>query len=184
MIGVYAFVQGAPQFPELRALQLGEMILLIGPQHPELSVEALKAYEAQVRAIAGQCQACLPARFGAEAESEDALLQSVEPKLGEYLEALALVKGREQMTLRIYGSAEAPKSGTEYLQQKRIPALDPVRAFVKAERIEHHDQPGFLASAYHLIDRGTEAAYRSALDRIDGLRIIATGPWPAWAFAP
>jgi hypothetical protein len=88
------------------------------------------------------------------------------------------------MTLRIYGSLEAPASGTEYLQQKRLPALDPLRALTKAERIEYHAQPGFLASVYHLIEKGTAGAYKEAVGAITKVRIVATGPWPAWSFTP
>ena len=57
---------------------------------------------------------------------------------------------------------------------------------VRAERIEPHEQPGLIASVYHLIDRGRSGEYLRAVEaaRIEPLRLSATGPWPAWSFAP
>src|SRR6266849_1030829 len=81
----------------------------------------------------------------------------------ELLEALELVRGREQMTLRVFGEAPPAdrRSGTAYLESLRrsrsLPELDPLRAalepLVRAERTEVHRGP-LLASVYHLIDRG------------------------------
>ena len=46
--------------------------------------------------------------------------------------------------------------------------------------------PGLLASVYHLIDRGDAAAYHAVVDHADlgTVRVVATGPWPPYAFAP
>ena len=71
-----------------------------------------------------------------------------------------------------------------------LPELDPLRSalagLVRAERVEGHSEPGLVASVYHLIDRGGAAAYRRAVEgiRLDGLRVVVSGPWPAWSFAP
>jgi hypothetical protein len=49
-----------------------------------------------------------------------------------------------------------------------------------------HDTPPLLASVYHLIDRGAADAYRTAIEAApqSTARIVATGPWPPYAFAP
>src|SRR5207253_2273443 len=119
----------------------------------------------------------------------------------ELRDALALVRGREQMTLRVHGpGAPAPAfappagPGTRYLEERRrarrLPELDPLRGalsqVVRAERVERHSEPGLLASVYHLIDRGASPAYVSTVEAtaIEGLRLAVSGPWPAWSFAP
>lgn len=204
MIGLYAIVSQAPasltgaRGEPLRALREGELTLLAGEPPPPLTVEALRAYDAAARRIAEACDACLPARFGASAENEQALLELIKPREAELREALQLVRGREQMTLRIHG-APAPAqpatgSGTRYLEERRrankLPELDPLReklaGIVRAERIERHAKEGFLASVYHLIDRGESARYTHLVQEsvLDKLHLTASGPWPAWSFAP
>ena len=207
MIGLYAVVSRAPpgalgaRGEPLRELRRGEVGLLVGAAPPALSVEALRAHEAAVRRIAEAAEACLPARFGARAEDDEALLRLVEGRQAELLEALQLVRGREQMTLRVHGPSSpspvpppAGGPGARYLEERRrarkLPELDPLRgaleALVRAERIERHSEPGLLASVYHLIDRGAAAEYQRIAGHahLEGLRVRVSGPWPAWSFAP
>src|SRR5262249_60508419 len=86
-------------------------------------------------------------------------------------EALALAAGHAQMTLRVYGEAEATAdkraaeatdgAGQRYLARRlrarRAPEVDPLRhalrGLVSAERIERHERPPLLASVYHLVRR-------------------------------
>ena len=200
MIGLYAVALGRSGAGEVRALPCGELTLLIGDPPPPPSAEALRAHEALVRRIAESADPCLPARFGAAAESEEALLRELAPRVPELLEALELVRGREQMTLRVHGSRRPEtlprkgRRGARYLEEKRrtlrISELDPLRVALlgiqRSERVERHDAPELLASVYHLIDRGTAPEYRAAVERtpIEGLQLTVTGPWPAWSFAP
>ena len=204
MIGVYALVLGTPQGvvgargEPLRAVVCGEFSALTGEAPPQLSVEALRAHEAAVRRIAEASEACLPARFGAASNDDASLLGDLTPRAAELSEALQLVRGREQMTLRVHGPAlpaPAPaSSGTRYLEERRrawkFPELDPLRdalaELIRAERVERHSEPGLLASVYHLIDRGAAARYQQLAGevRLEGLRIAVSGPWPAWSFAP
>ena len=105
-----------------------------------------------------------------------------------------MVRGREQMTLRVYAEARAPErsSGTAYLESLRraraVPEIDPLRsalaALIRAERTEPHGE-SLVASVYHLIDRGRSAEYlRTLADVPLEVRVSASGPWPAWSFAP
>ena len=205
MIGLYAVTLRAPpgalgaRGEVLRELRLGEISLLAGAAPPMLSVEALRAHEAAVRRIAEACEACLPARFGVAAENDESLLSAMRSREPDLMEALKLVSGREQMTLRIHGPAVPTPalpstSGTRYLEERRrarrIPELDPLRTALQgvshAERVERHSEPGLLASVYHLIDRGASAGYRRIVEAtaLPGLRASISGPWPAWSFAP
>ena len=203
MIGLYAIVQNVPEGatdPEgglLRAVRAGRLIALVGPPSPSVSPEALRAHEAAVRRIADKADACLPARFGARAENEAALTRELEERKDELTSALALVQGREQMTLRVRTSlpgkkAGKRKSGTRYLEDRRreqaAPELDPLRQrlnqLVRAEKVERAGE--VLISVYHLIDRGQSEAYSRAITAqpLSGLEVSVTGPWPAWSFSP
>ena len=204
MIGVYAIALGAARGlsgargEPLRVIARDDLELVCGDAPPDLSADALRAHEAAVRRIAETAQACLPARFGSTALDEASLVEAIAGRETELAEALRLVRGREQMTLRVYGtlpSLRAPGGpGTRYLHERRrakaLPELEPLRTalgdLIRAERVEAHAEPGLVASVYHLIDRGCSAQYLRAVEtaRIEPLRISATGPWPAWSFAP
>lgn len=200
MIGLYAIVSAAPEPPvgTLRAVRAGSLVALVGAPPGPPTPDSLRAYDAAVRQIASAVDACLPARYGAHAADEAALVRELRDREDAFASALGLVRGREQMTLRIHGDAPskpppgAGGPGTRYLAQRRhaqtLPELDPLREalrpFVHAERLDRAH--GLFASLYHLIDRGASAAYaRAAGDaRLDGLRVVVSGPWPAWCFTP
>jgi Gas vesicle synthesis protein GvpL/GvpF len=179
-------------------------------ERPAVSEATLRAHDAVIRRLADTVDAILPVRFGALL-SESALTDALAARGRELTEALALVAGREQMTLRLMGEAvprRAPAAvsdhpelgpGARYLAARRAewrrareaPELEPLRPalqpLVRAERVTRHDAPPLLASVYHLIDRGASAAYLSAVERAGGptpVRIVVTGPWPPYAFAP
>jgi hypothetical protein len=204
VIGLYAIALGAKaglpgaRGEPLRVISRDQLQLVCGDAPPPLSAEALRAHEAAVRRVAETAEACLPARFGSGAADEESLLRAVASREDDFTEALRLVRGREQMTLRIHGVLRsAPSSGgpgTRYLEERRraqtLPELGPLRAavaaFARAERVEARSEAGLVASVYHLIDRGRSADYLRAVEAapIDPLRAVASGPWPAWSFAP
>jgi len=83
--------------------------------------------------------------------------------------------------------------GTRYLQQRaadlQIPGAEPLRTaaarWVRAERSERHAQGRLTGSLYHLVPRGSVAAYQRAVERAavdSGLTTIVSGPWPPYAF--
>jgi hypothetical protein len=177
---------------------------------PALAAPALRAHDDVVRRLATLAEALLPARFGTVAEDERALATALEPRLPALREALTLVRGCEQMSLRVFGAASAVAAepadasaggpGARYLQERRrahrhaseLPGLEPLRRalgrLVRAERIEPHHTPPLLASVYHLVPRGVAAAYRERLEAtrtvLQPWRVDASGPWPPYAFAP
>jgi hypothetical protein len=197
-LNVYAIADRPPALAVLgalgepvRALPAGPFFALAGEvdRPPELTAEMVRAHEAAVRRLAGACPALLPVRFGSFAGQVD-----LSAREAELLEALELVRGREQMTLRVFGEAPPAdrRSGTAYLESLRrsrsLPELDPLRAalepLVRAERTEAHRGP-LLASVYHLIDRGRAPEYLRALAGVAlEVRVAPSGPWPAWSFAP
>jgi len=221
---VYALLGEAPR-PDvgaglcaepLRVVRVGDLVAAVGEmsERPPVSEATLRAHDAVVRRLAGAVDAILPVRFGSLL-SESALADALGARARELREALALVAGREQMTLRLLGeatpgpaAAPAPDHpadgdlgpGARYLAARRAewrraheaPELEPLRPalqpLVRAERVTRHDTPPLLASVYHLVDRGGVAAYRAAVEdgaaAVAPLRVVATGPWAPYAFAP
>ncbi|HEX3529226.1 MAG TPA: GvpL/GvpF family gas vesicle protein [Thermoanaerobaculia bacterium] len=175
----------------------GEPLRLIGggpvcgvagslPEKPQPVPPALAAHDAVVRRLSEQIAALLPARFGQTLPDEQALTDWLAAHAPELAEALVQVAGCVQMTLRVYGEAQAmlpdvpdvPPAGgpgTRYLEQRRreterersLPEIAPLREalrpLLKAERIERPVSPAaagrLRATAYDLIARGASDDY-------------------------
>ena len=175
---------------------------------PPISGEALRAHDLAVRGLAAQAEAFLPARFGQIFADRAALLDAVGPRTRAFAEALALVRGCSQMTLRWFGDSapEAPTPvetaggpGAQYLARRRAElavehSLPEVAAehqrlqpYVRAERLRRGGAPGLIGTAYHLVADTDLARYRAELAQLPSrpeLRLRASGPWPNYAFAP
>jgi hypothetical protein len=88
--------------------------------------------------------------------------------------------------------------GTRYLSGKRrvqapLPAeIDSLRRslrpMVRAERITTHDDPPLIATLHHLVPCNDGSEYRrevaAAAESVAPFRVVATGPWAPYAFAP
>ena len=196
----------------LRAVRIGDLIAAVSDMadRPSVNEATLRAHDAVVRRLADAVDAILPVRFGSLL-SESSLTMLLTTRAREFRDALVLVAGREQMTLRVLGDTAArPEAaadaadtadlgpGARYLASRRAewrrarevpeitslrPALQPL---VRAERVTRHDAPPLLASVYHLIDRRGAAAYRDVVERWPQtpVRLAVSGPWPPYAFAP
>jgi len=191
----------------LRLIEVARLLVVAGRIHnaPRVTPTALRRHDATMRRLAGRTDAVLPIRFGTVVGDRLALARALAPRAAGLREALALVAGHEQMTLRVYGEAvttsdesatESAGAGQRYLERRlrarRAPEVDPVRralrGLVSAERIERHERPPLLASVYHLVRRGDSKRYLAAVAaasaRLAGVRVSPSGPWPAYAFAP
>ena len=194
----------------LRFVRVAGLVLAAGPMSraPGPSLSTLRRHDAVVRRLAGAVPAVLPARFGALVTDRAALAELIGPQAATLRRALAQVAGREQMTLRLYGSARRGEveatvplpagPGTRYLTSRSaatlraLPDLARLRrtlaGLVRAERIEPSQTPPLLGSVYHLVDRGQRRAYQRALRRVTcqlaDLRVVPSGPWTPYAFAP
>ena len=191
----------------LRLIEVARLLVVAGRIHnaPRVTPTALRRHDATMRRLAGRTDAVLPIRFGTVVGDRLALARALAPRAAGLREALALVAGHEQMTLRVYGEAvttsdesatESAGAGQRYLARRlrarRAPEVDPVRralrGLVSAERIERHERPPLLASVYHLVRRGDSKRYLAAVAaasaRLAGVRVSPSGPWPAYAFAP
>ncbi|MCO5165694.1 MAG: GvpL/GvpF family gas vesicle protein [Planctomycetes bacterium] len=197
----------------LRAVSPGGLQAVVGVLSAApsgTSPEGLRGHDAVVRRLADVAAAVLPARFGQTAPDEGALADRVRPRADALRRALDLVRGREQMTLRLFGAGAAPVEpappddaalgpGARYLARRRaalgvpeaadlLAALGPA---VRASRVER-PAPGraagaLLASVYHLVDRGAADVYRARVEALAPAlaprRVRVSGPWPAYAFA-
>ncbi|MBI1734726.1 MAG: GvpL/GvpF family gas vesicle protein [Candidatus Rokubacteria bacterium] len=195
----------------LRAVPAGALVAVVGEVEgpPPLDPPTLRAHDAVVRALAQSVDALLPVRFGTIAADEAQVAAMVAERRDALAGALELVAGREQMTLRVFGTAPertapAPArargggAGTRYLTARRaadrraravpeIAWLRPaLRRFVQAERVERHRTPPLVATVHHLIRRGQAPAYLAVIERAARtarpVRVVASGPAPPWAF--
>jgi hypothetical protein len=159
-------------------------------QIPALDRAMLNAQDRVVRELHARAEALLPMRFGTSVASEVELerkIESLDPGLRDSLE---LVRGREQMTLRVLRAAEAAASardsdeivsagsseaergaGASYLDARRAAAIPSeiagltraVQPLQRATRVERGRVEGLVATVYHLIDRGSSEPYRGAI---------------------
>lgn len=195
----------------LRVVEVSGLHVVVGPvrRRPPPSAAALQRHDQVVRRLTAGAAAVLPVRFGTLVADAEALARALAPRAPELGRALDLVRGCHQMTLRISrrtpaGNARdaAPSAvggglpGTRYLTERlrarQVPEIAPLqralRPVVRAERVERHDRPPWLASVYHLVPRGDVERYAAIVaaagPRLPELTIATSGPWPAWAFAP
>lgn len=178
------------------------------PASPPISEAELQRQHAIVMRIAETAPAVLPARFGSLVD-ETELVAIVRQRAETFREALELVRGNAQMTVRIplkkssphraakrspalQGCPPSAESGRAYLEQRlkdasprafpaRIDAsLEAVRRFVLDERRKESDAG--MVTVYQLVRRGDVDAYKKRLVRVPGM--LVTGPWPPFAFVP
>jgi hypothetical protein len=210
---VYAVLEGdPPPLPgaRMRFVSCGGLSVAVrsAPGPPAPRRPALRRHAEVVHRLWDAAPAVLPARFGSLVADEPALLRELQPRLPELRAALRRVRGRAQMTLRVWnpvagrrGPATShpdavPGTGRQYLAARAafwrgadvpgLPALlEALRPLRAAEHIERHAQAPLAASVYHLVDRARVGEYRRALARGRGrLRLRVSGPWPPYAFAP
>jgi hypothetical protein len=152
----------------LRRLDVGTVAAILGEtEAPAVTPEALAAHDTVVRRLAERLPALLPARFGQTVPDEPTLSAWIAVRERDLVEALALVQGCVQMTLRVFAGAEAqiapapedlPKDlpenlgpGARFLHTRRdaaararalpeiAPLRDALRPLLRAERIERPD---------------------------------------------
>lgn len=206
-------LQGLEREP-LRVVRCGKLALIVGEARAAIQPDAghLVRYDRILRSLAAATVAILPARFGVLVGDEARLRALVVNRSAEFLEALRLVSGREQMTLRVRFPAGAMENllsrrrspqhervtGARYLSLRaallRSPSSPEVRlletrlsGLVRAERVPQRREPD-MAVLYHLIDRGTARAYLSAIREVarvlPGVHLSPSGPFPPYAFVP
>ena len=202
---LYAIVDRPPSAPLGKQLGVaragGAHVVFERGGAREPTAANLRKHDRVVKRLTRSCSAVLPFRFGSVVPDRRALgdlLGAIAPAVARGLED---VRDATQFTLRVYGRPvpnRRPKAGgpgTRFMEERlrahRVPEIDAVttatKPFVRASRAQRHDRPPLLASVYHLVARADVRKYRAALaastKTLDGVRVDATGPWPAYAFA-
>lgn len=168
---------------------------------PAVTRESLAGHDRVVRALGAE-GAALPARFG-QVLDDDALAEALRARGETLAEALALVDGCVQMTLRVAlesgpneGEGRArPTSGRAYLEERRALRSPPELAafqralspLARAEKTQVTRAPRVLASLYQLVPKAHVDEWRLTFARArddSATRAQATGPWPPYAFVP
>lgn len=210
MLYLYAIAAELGDVAELRGIQ-GEAVVRFSFRDalvvagyvasvPTIDAHVLKAQDTLVRALHNRSAALLPMRFGMTIPDVAAIHAALAYERIEH--KLQQVRGREQMTLRVIGpeKAEEPApdktTGTAYLlsrAKRRWPSEEMAlissgaASLVREVHVEPIHQHGVHGSVYHLIDRGRSDEYRQlivgAAAQVPHMRVVITGPSPAYAFA-
>lgn len=171
------------------------------PPTPEPAT--LLRYDRVLRRIARTSAAVLPFRFGTVTTSDASLRAAIEPFGQEALaRAFERVRDAVQITLRVTGEAspvavpEEGGPGTRWIAARRAarsvpeiaPVTDATAPFVRASHAERGPDAARLATVYHLVERRRLAAWKRAFAEGRAalharVRVVASGPWPAYAFA-
>jgi hypothetical protein len=179
---------------------------------PAISEQALRDQHQIVVRLARTAGAILPVRFGTFVDRQE-LERVVDARQDVLVEAFRKVRGKAQMTLRVFGppvriaTPQSSRSGTDYLRARaalRTPRLpkraraivEAVRPLVSAETIDPGHGP-VRVTVNHLIDRKLAAQYVSVVEPLlrtspaHGPRstsrdpqVTVSGPWPPFAFVP
>ena len=179
---------------------------------PRPTERNLQAFGRLIAALWRRHPALLPARFGTFVRDLSELELILSSRQRSLRRGLRGVRGRAQMTIRVLEKpgirdqrlegkvARSPildprSPGRSYLRRRArdaqrarhvagfAPVRRAVRRWVRAERVE---KSGRIATIYHLVPRGAVEGYRRALERAAhdaGVRLLISGPWPAYAFA-
>jgi hypothetical protein len=192
----------------LRWITAGRVAAIAGelPRRPTPTLARARRYDQIVRALAHDARPILPARFGTCFRSVEELESALRARERALLRALAVVRGRVQMVVRVPTTEVADHeherplqragvTGADYLRAKAATAararyvagFEPVREAARRWiRNEVVEKRGRVASVYHLIPRASATAYVTAVRRTAveaGLRVVVSGPMPAYAFA-
>jgi hypothetical protein len=192
----------------LVAIPCGDVVA-IASQHTEPldstpAEEALWEHEGVLETLL-ESGSVLPVRFGVRFPDREALRANVEPRSPRFATALAQVRGKVELSVRLLAlGAENPPAapedagpGARYLlgrlEERRDAArkLDVVRSrlgpLAVAERSQLLPRPGTAASAAFLVDRPALEHFQReacALGRdLEDVALVCTGPWPPYNFA-
>jgi len=171
---------------------------------PALSEAALTLQHEIVATLARRVDAILPVRFGSLIDYDE-LLRIVQLRTHRLAQALATVRGHEQMTVRVFGASipddrpAPPVSGASYLEHRRAahhcplpPVAELIRSMVAplvALETMEQGRPRVTATVHHLIPKGRSAEYiglvqEAASEAASPDRVTVSGPFAPFAFVP
>jgi hypothetical protein len=187
----------------LHALPVGAVYAIVErhPDRAQPTTEGLQEQHAIVANLAARGPALLPARFGSRIDGR-ALREMIAQRQSTILESLARVRGRRQMTLRVFGAVQPAAAadtraatGTAFLKSRQSRAhevppevrsiRDALGSLAEAERVER-GEGGLRVTVFHLMSVGNVESYKkkAAALQLGPHSLTVSGPWPPFAFAP
>lgn len=161
---------------------------------PPVTEKALRAQAEALSKLEARGLSFLPVRFGTVVRDEAELKQLVAPIAKPLADALALTRGRRQMTVRVRGTREpAPRtSGRAFLaaraREARVRGADPIRKAVARLVVAEQTGPPrgpYAGAVHHLVDERAVPTYIAAVAAVQRLRpgrFVMSGPMPPFAF--
>ena len=188
---VFGFADGAVELPAVRTLRVSGISVLVAaaPRAPRVSTAALRRHDRVLRGAARAGRTIIPVRFGTVVKDAEELAAWLRPVRAELLAALRRLAGTQQMTVRVFGRAEAGRGGpgTRHLAARTLPPLKPLREALSELVLEERVDPASRA-VFHLVPRGSAPAYRRRARATAlaprGIHLEVTGPHPPYAFVP
>jgi hypothetical protein len=191
----------------LVAIPCGEVVAIASehaqPLDPTPVEAALWEHESVLEALL-ESGAVLPVRFGVRFAGREELRAAVEPRSPEFAAALAQVRGRVELSVRLLAvrNREPPPApedagpGARYLlgrlEERRDAArkLELVRSrlgpLAVAERSQLLPRSGTPASAAFLVERPALERFRREAHELgqdfEDVALVCTGPWPPYNF--
>ena len=171
---------------------------------PVVSEKSLRDQFRTIVALQERVEAILPVRFGALLDVAE-LARIVRQRKTMLKRALKRVRGRTQMTVRVFGESQvderdaSPRSGTAYLKalvRASRPELPPTARAIRravqplaADESIERGRGRVRLVMHHLIARGAVVRYHLRIDRVlagvdDADTVVVSGPLPPYAFAP
>jgi hypothetical protein len=188
----------------LRTVSIGRVAAVVEPRDtsPPAEFDVLQEQHDLVVRLARRTRALLPVRFGALV-TERHLRGTLAEHAPSIASALERVRGRCQMTIRVFGTPDASlpsvnrTGGSAYLRSRRarvqhrpaeVYAIQRALApLVSDERIEAGRET-LRVTVFHLVPDRDVDAYREQARRLRAAlapsRLAVTGPWPPFAFSP
>jgi gas vesicle protein GvpL/GvpF len=147
----------------------------------------------------------LPVRFGVRFADREELCAEVQPRSAQLAAALARVRGRVEVSVRLIAREDGPSGlpidpetgpGARYLLERLGERRDAARKLeavrtrlaplAVAERSELLPRPGTPATAAFLVERPLLERFRREAGELErelaGVTLVCTGPWPPYNF--
>jgi Gas vesicle synthesis protein GvpL/GvpF len=185
VIDLYAVARHpTPALPRLAPLRLvaeGGLALIVTPaRDDEVTPEALWRHEAVVEALMDD-RDVLPVRFGTRLGGDAEARQVISERRDEFVRALARVEGAVELSVRCAvapGDGDAPQPRAVHEPLERLAR--------ECRRRTPHGAAEILRAAY-LVDRDAVDRFTACVAALQRrhprLRLLCTGPWPAYTFA-
>jgi hypothetical protein len=184
----------------LRGVRAGPLVAIVSDHDdaPRPAVETLWDYEQTVERIA-QLHPMVPARFGGVLDDDAAVVEMLDSKHEGLLVALDKTCGAVELAVR--ASWQPPPepdvhTGTSYMHARLelrrkarevVDALTPLGELARAWSHKLPARPGEPARLAYLVDRERVRDFAAAVEQLDnrlsGIELVCTGPWPPYSFA-